>query len=256
MSKRRPRHYPVREMIEETPEQREQRIQKAEKAYQTCLYYGVDTMQFDGDDHVDGFVFKSEQEVINHIKDTITLNMLVIENKEIPEDLGNRLLRVKELREQKKTDYIVPKKESRINVTDRINITDSSGDKYDIILRGNVIIVQYPDKEIVAAFIKALRDQGYMGYPLEHISSLSGSEGGIIKHIKNSHGVLFLLDDTNRFMSDRLASHVGWDIKNQFLIFTNQELAFNQSPNYYTELVEIDGIHKLKYEYWVDGWRM
>ena len=84
------------EVVKERYYRNEARIEKANKL-------GVDLTLFDGGDTgVDGAVFKTQKEKNQYLSDVLMLSALLHDDKEIPEDLAERLLRVKYLREQAK----------------------------------------------------------------------------------------------------------------------------------------------------------
>lgn len=89
----------------ESPEDREKRMAKMEQRWAIARKLGVDLTAFDNGD-IDSLIFKTPQEKRQYEADTLMLSALLNGGKEIPKDLQERLLRVKKLREQLKSQGV------------------------------------------------------------------------------------------------------------------------------------------------------
>ena len=84
----------------ESPEVIRKRYYKNEERLEKANKLGVDLTLFDGQD-ID-VIFKTQKEKNQYLSDILILSALLHDDKEIPKDLEERLLKVKRLREQAK----------------------------------------------------------------------------------------------------------------------------------------------------------
>lgn len=220
---------------------------------------------FDGSrDEVDGFIFKNDEELADYRRDANELIDLLLAEQEIPKDLEGRLMRIKELREKKMTDYLVCDRRGKNIVSNRITFTSASNRSFDFILRGNLIVIQNCPDEVREDFISSLKrigeDGGDIGAEIDRVELIYGSlcnAKKVKKHFEKSKGKLFVVDDSTRFITEDLALAMGFQYyNNQYIVFTStDELSFDRSPNYYPDVVKVEGVYKLRYQYWVLGWR-
>ena len=85
----------------ESQEVIQKRKEEVEKKWAIANRYGVDLTLFDGED-VDALIFKTAKEKRQYEADTFMLSILIDKGEPIPDDLAERLLKVKKLREQLK----------------------------------------------------------------------------------------------------------------------------------------------------------
>lgn len=85
----------------ESQEEVQKRYMKNERHYKQGLELGIDFLKFDGDEY-DSRIFKSQADYNKYLADTALAAALIVEDKNIPLDLRNRLIKIKELKEKLK----------------------------------------------------------------------------------------------------------------------------------------------------------
>ena len=80
----------------ESPQVKQKRLEHNEKLFKIAEQYGVHLARFD----TDNSIFKTEEEKEAYERDVFLFSLLLESGKEIPQDLQERLLKVKKLKEQ------------------------------------------------------------------------------------------------------------------------------------------------------------
>lgn len=87
-------------MYKDSPEDVKIRYFENERKYKEGLVLGIDFLRFD--DEYDIRIFKSKEDYNKYLADTAFAIALILKNKDIPLDLKNRLIKIKEMKEKLK----------------------------------------------------------------------------------------------------------------------------------------------------------
>ena len=149
-------------------------------------------------------------------------------------------------------------------VTDRIQLCVNGGSVFDLELRGNLVVVEGYSGQGKTYFFNSLRDVKYSEFPVnvqgvdlskvEFINIFSKGQVDLKAFIQKSEGKLFIIDNADSLLTNELAAYIGWDIKNQYIVFARASWPFGVSPNYYAGMRIVGNKHVLQYAYSVKGW--
>ena len=146
-------------------------------------------------------------------------------------------------------------------VSDRIQMCVGESTIFDLELRGNLIVVDGFSGSGKTYFFNSLRNAKYSefatnvkGVELEKVEFVNIFTKHIFSYIKSEVGKLFVIDNADTILTRELAEYIGWDNKNQYIIFSRASWPFGISPNYFAHLVDKNGKRTLEYDYQNEGW--
>ena len=149
-------------------------------------------------------------------------------------------------------------------VSDRIQFCVGDNTEFDIELRGNLIVVDGFSGQGKTYFFNSLRNAKYSEYDanvngvdldkIVFINILTKGLVNLLSFIKEEQGKLIIIDNADIVLTREIAEYIGWDNRNQYIIFSRANWPFHISPNYFTKMVKFNGKHVLKYPYNNRGW--
>lgn len=150
-------------------------------------------------------------------------------------------------------------------VSDNIQLKIGESTFFDLDLRWNLIVIEGFSGQGKTYFFNALRNAKYSEFPtnvkgvdltkVEFINIFTKGLVDLITFLKSKEGMLFVIDNADFVLTEEIAEYIGWDNKNQYIIFSRANWPFGLSPNYYAKMIDNNGIRTLEYEYQNEGWK-
>lgn len=150
-------------------------------------------------------------------------------------------------------------------VTERIVLHCGESTEFDIELRGNLVVVKGDSGSGKTYFFNSLKtakqiglDVSVHGMDLKQVHFLDSYSNDLVDLIslfQSTSDKLFIIDDADNVLTDEVASYMGWDLSNQYLVFARGGWSFNISPNYYARMVKKGHTRVLRYSFEAEGWK-
>ena len=142
-------------------------------------------------------------------------------------------------------------------VTDKIQMCVGDSTIFDLELRGNLIVIDGCSGVGKTYFFNSLRNAKYSGFPtnvngvdLEKVLFINAYIKdliNIIEILKWHQGKLFVIDDADIIFTKEIAEYIGWDNKNQYIVFSRASWPFGLPPNYFAQMVDKNNKRILEY---------
>lgn len=149
-------------------------------------------------------------------------------------------------------------------VSERITLTLDNSTTFDLELRNNLIVVEGLSGQGKTLFFKTLRNEKFSGISsnvegvdLESVYFIDIFANDLIDlklFLQSKTGKLIIIDNADSILTREIAEYIGWDNKNQYIIFSRASWPFGLSPNYFARMVNKNGNRVLEYEYEEKGW--
>lgn len=146
------------------------------------------------------------------------------------------------------------------------NLQFSKGiDRFDLNLRGDLVVVRGFSGQgktfcykILEMYRAAMAQDFVKGLDLRRLELINvftnPDPASVVGKLAQCSGKFIVIDNADAILTDEIASKIGQDWNNQYLIFSRSLLSFHISPNYYAQMRVRGGLHTLHYEYSVEGW--
>lgn len=139
----------------------------------------------------------------------------------------------------------------------RLRFKDSNNKEYDIKLRGNITVVNGDSasgKSLVVhklSEFKARNNKGMTPYSIDNIFIVNMDNKD---KILEQHDKLIIIDRAEMIMTPDLAYFINRDSENRYLVYSRAPIGIEVSPNYYANMIDENGVLKIRYLYSVKGW--